>query len=100
MKLQVAASTTPEQREESFKKWLERKRTQSERRKAEEIMRQYRDKERLEQQRQRRQREREERLAEWVKKKEAEMKCKCWCRHTQSTSFRRLCASAMTRRLE
>ncbi|XP_039753447.1 stress response protein NST1-like isoform X2 [Pararge aegeria] len=75
MKMQVAASTTAQQREESFKKWLERKRMQTERRKAEEIMRQYRTNERLELENKKRQRDKEEKLAEWIKKKEEEMKC-------------------------
>ncbi|XP_034832452.1 coiled-coil domain-containing protein 34-like [Maniola hyperantus] len=74
MKLQVAASTTPEQREESFKKWLEQKRTQMERRKAEDIMRQYRSNEQREQECKKRHREKEAKLAEWIKKKEEEMK--------------------------
>ncbi|XP_072949094.1 uncharacterized protein [Epargyreus clarus] len=74
MKQQVVPSTTPEQREESFRRWLDRKRTQNERRRADEIMRRYRETERVEQERNRRERDKEERLAEWVKKKEEEMK--------------------------
>ncbi|XP_045498516.1 stress response protein NST1-like [Colias croceus] len=74
LKRQTAPRTTAEQREESYRRWLEGKRTQLERQKAEEIMRKYREKERLEQERSRRQRDREEKLAEWIRKKEEEMK--------------------------
>ncbi|XP_046966280.1 vicilin-like seed storage protein At2g18540 [Vanessa cardui] len=73
-KIQVVPTTTQEQREESFRRWLERKRIQNERRKAEEIMKQYRHKEQLEQERRKRHQTKEEKLAEWIRKKEEEMK--------------------------
>lgn len=46
-----------------------------ERRRAEEIMRQYQDNERLERERAKREREKEEKLNEWIRKKEEEIKC-------------------------
>ncbi|XP_045448377.1 stress response protein nst1-like [Melitaea cinxia] len=73
-KRQLVPTTTAEQREESFRRWLERKRTQSERRKAEEIMRKYPQNEKLEQERKQRQQNKEEKLAEWIRKKEEDMK--------------------------
>lgn len=75
MKRQVVPTTSPRQREESFRKWLERKRIQSERRKADEIMKKYHHTERIEQERKKRQQEKEEKLAEWIRKKEEEIKC-------------------------
>lgn len=75
MKRQIVPTNTTEQREESFRRWLERKRTQAERRKAEEIMRKYRQNEKLEQERRQRQQNKEEKLAEWIRKKEEEIKC-------------------------
>ncbi|XP_032517505.2 uncharacterized protein LOC116770228 [Danaus plexippus] len=74
MKRQVVPTTSPRQREESFRKWLERKRIQSERRKADEIMKKYHHTERIEQERKKRQQEKEEKLAEWIRKKEEEIK--------------------------
>ncbi|CAH0398432.1 unnamed protein product [Chilo suppressalis] len=73
MRQQVSA-TSVEQREESYQKWLERKRTQKERRRAEEIMRQYRQNEKIESERMKRERERLEKLNQWTRKKEEEMK--------------------------
>ncbi|XP_023934760.2 coiled-coil domain-containing protein 34-like [Bicyclus anynana] len=73
-KQQAVASASSEQREEAFRKWLEQKRSQSERRKATEIMRQYRTNERLALDHKKKQMEKEEKLAEWIKKKEEDMK--------------------------
>lgn len=75
MKRQVVPTTTPEQREESFRRWLERKRTQNEQRKAEVIMQKFRNSERQEQERQKRYQDKNEKLAVWIRKKEEEMKC-------------------------
>ncbi|CAK1580108.1 unnamed protein product [Parnassius mnemosyne] len=74
MKRQVVPVTTPEQREESFRQWTERKRLQMERRRAEEIMRRFRENEHMEREREKREREKQERLTEWIRKKEEEMK--------------------------
>lgn len=74
LKRQSVAAPTAEQREESFRRWLERKRMQDERRKADEIMRQFHDKERVQRERNKKEREKEEKLNEWIKKKEEEMK--------------------------
>lgn len=67
-------STSVEQREESYRSWLERKRLQTERRRAEDIMRQYRQNEELERERNKKHRAKESKLAEWIHKKEEEMK--------------------------
>lgn len=75
MKHHVVPATSPEQREESFRRWLERKRTQNEQRKADVIMQKYRNSERREQERQKRQQDKNEKLTEWIRKKEEEMKC-------------------------
>ncbi|XP_047029597.1 coiled-coil domain-containing protein 181-like [Helicoverpa zea] len=74
MKRQVVPTTSQEQREESYRRWLERKRTQTERQRAEDIMRQYRHNEQLERERNKRERDKEEKLAEWIRRKEEEMK--------------------------
>lgn len=74
LKQQTTSQPTPEQREESFRRWLEAKRNQNERRRAEEIMRKYRNNERMEKERLKRERAKEEKLAEWIRKKEKEMK--------------------------
>ncbi|XP_063826280.1 uncharacterized protein LOC135075742 [Ostrinia nubilalis] len=74
MKQQTAPVTSQQQREESFRRWMERKRAQMERRRADEIMRQYRDNERLERERTKREREKEEKLNDWIRKKEEEIK--------------------------
>lgn len=74
MKLQAVPTTTPEEREESYRRWLERKRTQAERRRAEEVMRRFREAERAEQQRARHDGTKEEKLAEWIRKKEEDIK--------------------------
>lgn len=63
-----------QQREESYQQWLERKRTQTERQRAEQIMRQYRRNEQLERDRNKREREKEEKLADWIRRKEEAMK--------------------------
>ncbi|KAJ2948990.1 hypothetical protein O0L34_g5929 [Tuta absoluta] len=73
LKQQSPPQTTPEQREESYRRWLERKRSEHGQQKAEEIMRRYREQERMEELKQRR-RDKEEKLAEWIRKKEEEMK--------------------------
>lgn len=74
MKNRSGPSTSQQQREESYRQWLERKRTQTERQRAEEIMRQYRHKERLEKDKNKRERAKEEKLADWIRRKEEEMK--------------------------
>ncbi|KAI8436657.1 hypothetical protein MSG28_010146 [Choristoneura fumiferana] len=74
MKLQPVPTTSPEEREESYRRWLERKRTQAERRRAEEVMRRFREAERAEQQRARNDGAKEEKLAEWIRKKEEDIK--------------------------
>lgn len=74
MKVQVVPTTSQQQREESYRRWLERKRTQTERQRAEEIMRQYRLNEQLEKERNKRDRAKEEKLADWIRRKEDEMK--------------------------
>ncbi|XP_026734256.1 trichohyalin-like [Trichoplusia ni] len=74
MKRQAGPTTSQEQREESYRRWLERKRTQTERQRAEDIMRQYRHNEQLERERNKRERDKEEKLAEWIRRKEEEMK--------------------------
>ncbi|XP_026761886.2 coiled-coil domain-containing protein 181-like [Galleria mellonella] len=74
LKRQAVPTTTPEQREESFRRWLERKRKQSEQRRAEEIMQQYRDNERIERERSKRERDKYEKLNEWIRRKEEEIK--------------------------
>ncbi|CAK1556389.1 unnamed protein product [Leptosia nina] len=76
LKNQSTPTTTQEQREASYRRWLERKRVQVERQKAEEIMRKYRETERLEQERNRRKQDKEEKLAEWIRKKEEAIKSK------------------------
>ncbi|CAH2048521.1 unnamed protein product, partial [Iphiclides podalirius] len=73
-KRQTVQTTTPEQREESFRRWTERKRLQMERRRAEEIMRRFRQNEHLEREKEKKEREKQEKLAEWIRKKEEEMK--------------------------
>lgn len=67
-------TTSQEQREESYRRWLERKRIETERQRAEEILRQYRINEQIEQERNKREKDKEEKLAEWIRKKEEEMK--------------------------
>lgn len=67
-------TTSKEQREESYRRWLERKRLQKERQRAEEIMRKYRANELLEEERNKRERAKEEKLALWIRKKEEDMK--------------------------
>ncbi|KAJ0176734.1 hypothetical protein K1T71_007913 [Dendrolimus kikuchii] len=74
IKQQTAPQPTIEQREESFRRWLETKRNQNERRRAEEIMRQYKNNERTERERLKRERAKEEKLAEWIRRKEEEIK--------------------------
>ncbi|XP_022814038.1 zinc finger CCCH domain-containing protein 13-like [Spodoptera litura] len=74
MKRQVGPTPSQEQREESYRRWLERKRTQTERQRAEDIMRQYRHNEQLERERNKRERDKEEKLAEWIRRKEEEVK--------------------------
>lgn len=68
------SATSQQQREESYRQWLERKRTQKERQRADEIMRQYQHKEQLERDRNKRERDKEEKLADWIRRKEEEMK--------------------------
>ncbi|KPI97685.1 Coiled-coil domain-containing protein 34 [Papilio xuthus] len=74
LKRQAAPTTTPQQREESFRRWTERKRMQMERRRADEIMRRFAQSEHLEREKEKREREKQEKLAEWIHKKEEEMK--------------------------
>ncbi|XP_068633619.1 capping protein inhibiting regulator of actin dynamics-like [Battus philenor] len=74
MKNQVAPTTTPEQREESYRRWMERKRLQVERRRAEEIMRRFRQNENVEREKEKRERDKREKMTEWYRKKEEEMK--------------------------
>ncbi|XP_059052156.1 uncharacterized protein LOC131846776 [Achroia grisella] len=74
VKRRVVPVITPEQREESFRRWLERKRKQSEHQRAEEIIQQYKDNERVEQERNKRERDKYEKLNEWIRKKEEEIK--------------------------
>ncbi|KAL4707831.1 hypothetical protein ACJJTC_001777 [Scirpophaga incertulas] len=74
LKQKTVPTPSAEQREESFRRWLERKRTQTERRRADEIVRRYRDNEKIEQERLKREREKEEKLNEWIKKKEEDIK--------------------------
>lgn len=47
---------------------------QNERRKADDIMRRYRDNEKIERERNKKERDKEEKLAEWIRKKEEDMK--------------------------
>ncbi|XP_047991675.1 vicilin-like seed storage protein At2g18540 [Leguminivora glycinivorella] len=74
MKRQPAPTTTTEQREESYRRWLERKRTQTERRKAQEIVHKFKNAERQAEERNMRERAKEEKLAEWIRRKEEDMK--------------------------
>ncbi|XP_063384275.1 nucleolar protein 58-like [Cydia fagiglandana] len=74
LKRQQPPTTTPEQREESYRRWLECKRSQNERRKAEEIVHKFKNAERLAEERNMRERAKEEKLAEWIRRKEEEMK--------------------------
>jgi hypothetical protein len=73
-KRQSVQTPSAEQREKSFRRWLDRKRTQMEQRRADEIVRQYRDAEKIDRERIKRERDKEEKLNEWIKKKEEEIK--------------------------
>lgn len=65
---------TEEQREETYRRWVERKRIQAERQKADAIVQQSRVNDRIERERKKNERQRQEKLAEWVRKKEDDMK--------------------------
>ncbi|GBP33844.1 hypothetical protein EVAR_20955_1 [Eumeta japonica] len=74
LKRDATPLVTPEQREQAFHRWMEQKRVQEERRRAEELARRCRESERLERERMRRDRDKQEKLAEWVRRKEEAIK--------------------------
>lgn len=74
LKRQAAPKITQQQREESFRRWTERKRLQMERRRADDIMRRFAQSEHLEREKEKREREKQEKLADWIYKKEEAMK--------------------------
>lgn len=56
---------------------METKKKQEESRRQQDVMRQFREAERIKNERLRREKEKEDKLNDWVKKKEEDIKCKC-----------------------
>lgn len=65
---------TEEQRQESFQRWLEQKRIQTEKKRAEKIMTEFRTNSQLEHERNKLEQQKEGKLNKWIRKKEEEIK--------------------------